>query len=94
MILSINDIMNSCFNGFKEVNMKAPKNIKLNPPSDNEPTLDVTGKGALPDTEVKHIQIRIPVSKHKEMKAYAAEQGITMTDMLLIGYDMYRKKMN
>lgn len=75
--------------------MKTPKNsIKLAPPSLNEPTLDVTGKGALPDTHVKPIQIKVPVSKHKEMKAYAAEQGISMTDMLLAGYDMYRQKMN
>ncbi|BEM90534.1 hypothetical protein J4G53_25535 [Serratia ureilytica] len=75
--------------------MKGPKNsIKLAPPPSNEPTLDVTGKGAQPDTEVKPIQIKVPVNKHKEMKTYAAEQGITMTDMLLAGYDMFRKKMN
>ncbi|EMT6385493.1 MULTISPECIES: hypothetical protein [Bacteria] len=75
--------------------MKAPKsNIKLTPPQDNEPTLDVTGKGAKPDTDIKPIQIKIPVNKHKEMKAYAAEQGISMTEMLLTGYEMYRSKMN
>lgn len=75
--------------------MKEPKNkIKLAPPPSDTPTLDVTGKGALPDTEVKPIQIKVPVNKHKEMKAYAAEQGISMTEMLLIGYDMYKKKMN
>lgn len=75
--------------------MKSPKNsIKLAPPPSSEPTLDVTGKGAQPDTEVKPIQIKVPVNKHKEMKAYAAEQGISMTEMLLAGYDMYRAKMN
>ncbi|MFH6840968.1 hypothetical protein [Providencia rettgeri] len=75
--------------------MKAPKkNIKLTPPQENEPTLDVTGKGAKPDGDIKPIQIKIPVSKHKEMKAYAAEQGITMTEMLLTSYEMYRNKMN
>ena len=75
--------------------MKEPKkNIKLSPPQDNEPTLDVTGKGAKPDGAVKPIQIKIPVNKHKEMKAYAAEQGITMTELLLTGYEMYRGKMN
>lgn len=75
--------------------MKAPKNnVKLAPPSNKEPTLDVTGKGAQPDTEVKPIQIKVPVNKHKEMKAYAAELGISMTEMLLAGYDMYRQKMN
>jgi len=74
--------------------MKGPKtNIKLAPPPSSEPTLNVTGKGAQPDTDIKPIQIKVPVSKHKEMKAYAAEQGISMTDMLLAGYDMYRKKM-
>lgn len=75
--------------------MKSPKsNIKLTPPTANEPTLNVTGKGSQPDTETKPIQIKVPVNKHKEMKAYAAEQGITMTDMLLAGYEMYRGKMN
>lgn len=75
--------------------MKAPKNnIKLSPPSDKESTLDVTGKSAQPDTEIKPIQIKVPVNKHKEMKAYAAELGISMTEMLLAGYDMYRQKMN
>lgn len=74
--------------------MKGPKNtIKLAPPKEDEPTLDVTGKGAVPDSAVKPIQIKIPVAKHKEMKAYAAEQGISMTDMLLSGYEMYRSKM-
>ncbi|EHN8761210.1 MULTISPECIES: hypothetical protein [Enterobacteriaceae] len=74
--------------------MKAPgKSIKLAPPKEDEPTLDVTGKGAVPDSSVKPIQIKVPVSKHKEMKAYAAEQGISMTDMLLAGYEMYRNKM-
>ncbi|MFV4848083.1 hypothetical protein NMD69_17140 (plasmid) [Edwardsiella tarda] len=74
--------------------MKGPsKSIKIEPPKDDEPTLDVTGKGAAPDSAVKPIQIKVPVSKHREMKAYAAEQGISMTDMLLAGYDMYRNKM-
>lgn len=74
--------------------MKGPKtNIKLAPPPSRAPTLDVTGKSAQPDSEVKPIQIKVPVSKHKEMKAYAAELGISMTDMLLAGYDMYRKNM-
>ncbi len=75
--------------------MKGPKtNIKLTPPQSNEPTLDVMGKGAQPDTEIKPIQIRVSVKKHKEMKTYAAEQGISMTEMLLAGYAMYRNKMN
>jgi NRPS condensation-like uncharacterized protein len=74
--------------------MKSPKNnIKLAPPSSSEATLNVTGKGAEPDTTVKPIQIKVSVKKHREMKAYAAEQGITITDMLLAGYEMYRGKM-
>ncbi len=74
--------------------MKAPKNnIKLAPPPSSEPTLNVTGKSAQPDTEIKPIQIKVSIKKHKEMKAYAAEQGITMTEMLMAGYDMYREKM-
>ncbi|KAB7714786.1 hypothetical protein GBN32_01990 [Plesiomonas shigelloides] len=75
--------------------MRAPKkNIKITPPSIEEPTLDVTGKSALPETAIKPIQIKVSVAKHKEMKAYAAEQGISMTEMLLAGYKMFRDKMN
>ncbi|EPZ8357841.1 hypothetical protein ACXWYY_003382 [Enterobacter hormaechei] len=75
--------------------MKGPKNsIKINPPDENEPVLDVTGKGAVPDTAIKPVQIKIPASKHKEIKAYAAEQGISMSELMLRGYEMYRKKMN
>lgn len=74
--------------------MKAPKsNIKLAPPPDTAPTLDVTGKASIPEGAIKPLQIKIPVAKHKEMKAYAAEQGITMTDMLLAGYELYRQNM-
>lgn len=75
--------------------MKKPNtSIKLSPPPVHEPTLDVTGKSALPDTEMKPIQIKIPVNKHKEMKTYAAELGITMTEMLLTGYELFRSKHN
>ncbi|KGT88745.1 hypothetical protein NG99_20965 [Erwinia typographi] len=73
--------------------MKGPRSsIKLAPPASSEPTLDVTGKGAIPDTEIKPIQIKVPNAKHKEMKAYAAEQGISMTEMLLEGYRLLRDK--
>lgn len=67
---------------------------KLTPPADNEPTLNMTGKSSQPDGTVKPIQIKITMVKHKEIKTYAAEQGITITELLLAGYDMYRSKMN
>ena len=74
--------------------MKGPKStIKIDPPKDDEPTLDVTGRSAAPESSVKPIQIKVPVSKHKEMKAYAAEQGKSMTEMIMAGYEMYRNKM-
>lgn len=74
--------------------MKLPsKKIKIAPPPDNEPTLNVTGKNIQPDTIIKPIQIKVSINKHKEMKTYAAEQGITITEMLLAGYEMYKNKM-
>uniref|UniRef100_A0A3B0MMN1 Uncharacterized protein n=1 Tax=Arsenophonus endosymbiont of Trialeurodes vaporariorum TaxID=235567 RepID=A0A3B0MMN1_9GAMM len=69
------------------------KKIKIAPPPDNEPTLNVTGKNIKPDTIIKPIQIKVSINKHKKMKIYAAEQGITITDMLLAGYEMYKNKM-
>lgn len=75
--------------------MKGPqKNIKLAPPGASEPTLNMTGKGAERETTMKPLQIKVPLSKHKEMKAYAAEQGISMTDMIMQAYELYRSKMN
>ena len=72
---------------------KPRKNIsKLAPPADNEPTLNVTGKGAEPDSAVKPIQLKVSLSKHKEIKAYAAEQGISMQEMLLEGYELLKAK--
>lgn len=72
--------------------MKQPKSIiKLSPPPVSEAALDVTGKGARPDSDIKPIQIKVSVARHKEMKAYAAEQGISMKDMLLEGYRMLRE---
>ncbi|QOI58067.1 hypothetical protein [Rouxiella badensis] len=74
--------------------MEKPKRSisKLAPPADNEPTLNVTGKGAEPDFATKPIQLKVPISKHKEMKSYAAEQGITMREMLLEGYELLKSK--
>lgn len=49
---------------------------KLAPPPDYEPTLNVIGKRSLPDGAVKPIQIKITSAKHKEIKNYAAENGV------------------
>lgn len=72
--------------------MKAPK-VKLEPPAENEPTLNVLAKSSVPESTIKPIQIKITAAKHKEIKTYAAEQGMTITELLLAGYDMYRSKM-
>lgn len=49
----------------------------------------MVSKDARPDG--KPIQMKLPVVRHKEMKAYAAERGISMIDMFLKGYQIFRK---
>lgn len=43
-----------------------------------------------PGTLPKPIQIRVPVEKHSEIKAYAAEQQLSITDLLMKAYEEYR----
>lgn len=38
----------------------------------------------------KPIQIRVPVEKHSEIKAYAAEQQQSITELLMKAYEEYR----
>jgi hypothetical protein len=45
-----------------------------------------------PGTLPKPIQIRVPVEKHSEIKAYAAEQQISITDLLIAAYEEYRAR--
>lgn len=40
----------------------------------------------------KPIQIRVPVEKHSEIKAYAAEQQLSITDLLMKAYEEYRQR--
>lgn len=41
--------------------------------------------------EFKPIQIKIPTQKHTEIKAFAARSGMSITDLLLLGYEQLRK---
>lgn len=45
-----------------------------------------------PGTLPKPIQIRVPVEKHSEIKAYAAEQQLSITDLLMKAYEEYRAR--
>lgn len=74
------------------MNMKPPK-AKLLPPRDDEPTLGVLQKNSKPDDTIKPIQLKIPLPKHTEIKTYASEQGMSITELMLAGYEMYRAKM-
>ncbi|AQL40775.1 hypothetical protein B7R56_22990 [Pseudomonas savastanoi pv. retacarpa] len=40
----------------------------------------------------KPIQIRVPIEKHSEIKAYAAEQQMSITDLLMKAYEEYRTR--
>lgn len=40
----------------------------------------------------KPIQIRVPIEKHSEIKAYAAEQQMSITDLLMKAYEEYRAR--
>lgn len=45
-----------------------------------------------PGTLPKPIQIRVPIEKHSEIKAYAAEQQLSITDLLMKAYEEYRTR--
>lgn len=45
-----------------------------------------------PSVDTKPVQIRVPVEKHTEIKAYAAEQQMSITDLLLMAYEEYRQR--
>lgn len=45
-----------------------------------------------PSTLPKPIQIRVPIEKHSEIKAYAAEQQLSITDLLMKAYEEYRAR--
>ncbi len=42
--------------------------------------------------DVKPIQFKVPASMHQELKLYAVEQGMSMTDLFLEMYKEYRAK--
>jgi hypothetical protein len=45
-----------------------------------------------PGTLPKPIQIRVPIEKHSEIKAYAAEQQLSITDLLMKASEEYRSR--
>lgn len=61
---------------------------KLSPPTAQP--LNVTTTDHDIDS-VKPIQFRISPVLHREIKAYAAEQGKTITTLLLESYQLYRQ---
>ncbi|MEA9392230.1 hypothetical protein SJI19_17025 [Acerihabitans sp. TG2] len=72
--------------------MKAPKQPvpKILPPDDDAPTLDVTSNRA--DDDIKTIQFKVKVSKHTEIKTWATQHGMTMTQALMQGYELLKKQ--
>lgn len=72
--------------------MKGPNKstVKLTPPEDDAPHLNVTGKGAEPDNTIKNIQVKVPISKHAEMKAFAAENHMSISAMMMEAYNMFK----
>lgn len=66
----------------------APPKRKITTPKNVTPA--TTSKPA--PTEVKPIQFKVPASMHQELKLYAVEQGISMTDLFLEMYKEYRTK--
>ncbi|HBO7934620.1 TPA: hypothetical protein L5C15_005757 [Pseudomonas aeruginosa] len=45
-----------------------------------------------PGTLPKPIQMRVPIEKHSEIKAYAAEQQLSITDLMMKAYEEYRAR--
>jgi len=45
-----------------------------------------------PAGDVKPIQFKVPASMHQELKLYAVQQNMSMTDLFLAMYKEYRSK--
>lgn len=54
-------------------------------------TPGIENLGHTSSVDTKPVQIRVPVGKHTEIKAYAAEQQLSITDLLLMAYEEYRQ---
>lgn len=72
--------------------MKGPNKraVKIDPPSEDAPHLDMTGKGAEPESTIKNIQVKVPISKHAEMKAFAAENHMSISAMMMEAYKLFK----
>lgn len=73
-----------------EIKPPSVKNISSPKRSNNssKKTLDATSKSNLGDT--KPLQFKIPVNLHQEIKMYAVERGMTMTELFLTMYDEHK----
>lgn len=45
-----------------------------------------------PSTTTKPLQIKISIEKHREIKAYAAEQDMSITELIMKAYEEYRTR--
>ncbi len=74
--------------------VKTPaKGLKINLGDLSASTVSVLNNlNRSPGTVPKPIQIRMPVEKHSEIKAYAAERQMSITELLLEAYEEYRAR--
>ena len=71
-----------------------PSTADVPPPKkDNKKTESIPATTSTPAVDaVKPIQFKIPAHMHQEIKLYAVENNISMTDLFMSMYKEYRKK--
>ncbi len=73
--------------------MSKPRELKINLGDLSPATASVVNNlNRSPGTLPKPLQIRVPIEKHSEIKAYAAEQQMTITDLMMKAYEEYRSR--
>ncbi len=73
--------------------MSKPRELKINLGDLSPATASVVNNlNRSPGTLPKPLQIRVPIEKHSEIKAYAAEQQMTITDLMMKAYEEYRAR--
>lgn len=72
--------------------LKKPSQAKIpKPPSKTMVPKKSNGHTSKPSlSELKPLQFRVPADMHKDVKAFAVDQGVSMTEMFIEMYGEYK----
>jgi len=71
------------------VKIAPPKKRKGQPPSEGSISANLNKPS---DRDLVAVNFKVPAEFHKNLKQYAAELGVSMTDLLITAVEDYRKR--